>query len=259
MNVCVLVMEGTNNEAETMHCLMKVGLRPVLVHVGELLSGGHRLKEFQGLVIPGGFSAGDYVRGGAIFASYLRAIITDLRWFIDAGHPVLGICNGFQILVELGLLPEIENDKIPSQKAALTRNGSARFECRTVRLRRENDNLFTRSLKPGELLELPVAHAEGRFVAPKEVWQEMVATDQVAFRYIGASDGPAGYPYNPNGSLDDIAGVTNRAGNLLGMMPHPERAFYWYQGASWTRRGSNRGPGQGHAIFQGMADYLKRG
>ncbi len=252
MNVCVLVMEGTNNEAETMHALSQVGLKPHLVHVGDLLARKSRLTEFQGLVIPGGFSAGDYVRSGAIFASYLRSLLPELQRFIADGYPVLGICNGFQILVELGILPGGE-DAIP--RVALARNASARFECRTVQVRRENDNLFTRGLKPGEIIELPVAHAEGRFLAPPEVWEKLVERKQVAFRYVGADGARAEYPYNPNGSLDDIAALTNQQGNVFGMMPHPERAFYWYQGASWTRRGKTSGYGPGYAIFRGMADY----
>ncbi len=258
MNVCVLVMEGTNNEAETMHCLLRVGLRPSLVHVRELTLGSRHLKEFQGLVIPGGFSAGDYVRSGAIFASYLRSMIMELRRYIDRGHPVLGICNGFQILVELGFLPDFGNGKLSTQTVGLAMNSSARFECRTIRLRRENNNLFTHSLDPEKKdFELPVAHAEGRFVAPREVWQQVVDTDQVAFRYVGTDGDPVGYPQNPNGSLDNIAGLSNPAGNVLGMMPHPERAFYWYQASSWTRRKSKQGYGPGYTIFQGMADYIK--
>ncbi|HBR10378.1 TPA: phosphoribosylformylglycinamidine synthase I [Candidatus Acetothermia bacterium] len=266
MDICVLVMEGTNNEAETSHCLTAVGLTPHIVTVRELITHKYSLHQFKGLVIPGGFSAGDYVRSGAIFAAYLRPLLADLRSFITNGWPVLGICNGFQILVELGVLPDCKDSKeTPEPTAILTRNSSARFECRTVLLRCEQTNLFTRGLKQGEILELPAAHAEGRFVASAKILEEITTTGQVAFRYVGPPctitvHGPsatAEYPYNPNGSLSDIAGLGNQQGNVLGIMPHPERAFYWYQQAGWTRRQKEQRHGSGYALFAGMAAYLQ--
>ncbi|MCI2424761.1 phosphoribosylformylglycinamidine synthase I [Candidatus Acetothermia bacterium] len=257
MDICVLVMEGTNNEAETSHSLAAVGLTPHIVIIRELIAGKYSLHQFNGLVIPGGFSAGDYVRSGAIFAAYLRPLLPDLRSLIADGWPVLGICNGFQILVELGVLPDCkENDETPGPTAILTRNSSARFECRAVSLRCEQINLFTRGLKRGEIIELPAAHAEGRFVTSTKILEEITTTGQVAFRYVGPSI-PAEYPYNPNGSLDDIAGLVNRQGNVLGIMPHPERAFYWYQQASWPRQQEVHHYGPGYPFFAGMAAYIK--
>lgn len=257
MDICVVVMEGTNNEAETSHCLAAVGLTPHIVTVRELIAHRYSLHQFNGLVIPGGFSAGDYVRSGAIFAAYLRPLLTDLRSFIADGWPVLGICNGFQILVELGVLPDCNGSKEnPVPTAILTRNSSARFECRAVSLRCERTTLFTRGLKQGEILEMPAAHAEGRFVTSTKILEEITATGQVAFRYVGPS-AAAEYPYNPNGSLHDIAGLGNKQGNVLGIMPHPERAFYWYQQADWPRRQEEQRYGSGYALFAGMAAYLQ--
>ncbi len=254
MDICVLVMEGTNNEAETSLCLTAVGLTPHIITVRELIDQKYSLRQFTGLVIPGGFSAGDYVRSGAIFAAYLKPLLAELQRFITDGWPVLGICNGFQILVELGILPDCNES--PEPTAILTRNNSARFECRTVSLRCEQTNLFTRGLTQGEILKMPAAHAEGRFVTSTKILEEITTTGQIAFRYVGPTS-PAIYPYNPNGSLSDIAGLMNRQGNVLGIMPHPERVFYWYQQADWTRQRKEQRYGPGYALFAGMAAYLR--
>ncbi len=162
------------------------------------------LSGFDGIVVPGGFSYGDYLRVGAI-ARFAPAMAAVARFAADGG-PVLGICNGFQVLCESGLLP-----------GALLTNESTRFICRPGELIvGASDSPWLSELEPGERISIPFKHQSGRFFAPPEMLEEIEANGQVAFRYAEGQ--------NPNGSLNDIAGVTNRAGNVLGLMPHPEHA-----------------------------------
>lgn len=169
------------------------------------------LSEYDLVVLPGGFSYGDYLRAGAIarFSSIMQAVVD----FAKKGKPVLGICNGFQILVEAGLLP-----------GALLRNQQLRFVCRQVYLRTENRRTrFTHAIANDTPLKIPVAHGEGRYFISEDGMKKLRDRNQVVFRYVNA---PAGMEAeaNPNGSLDSIAGIINEKGNVLGMMPHPERA-----------------------------------
>jgi phosphoribosylformylglycinamidine synthase subunit PurQ / glutaminase len=172
---------------------------------GRLLWHGDRdLDGVDAVVVPGGFSYGDYLRAGALarFSPLMEAV----AGFAESGAPVLGICNGFQVLCEAGLLP-----------GALLVNEGIRFVCRQVELVVEgNRSPFTAELEPGQRLSIPIKHQEGRYFAPDELLDELEARDQVALRYAPGQ--------NPNGSVRDIAGVTNEAGNVLGLMPHPEHA-----------------------------------
>lgn len=170
------------------------------------------LSRFDAVIVPGGFSYGDYLRAGAIarFAPVMEAV----RAFADAGGPVLGICNGFQILTEAGLLP-----------GALLRNASLEFTCTWVYVRVENaQTVWTRGLDPGTVLHLPIAHGEGRYYADEETLRRLETEGRVVFRYVDAA-GQVTPHANPNGSLNNIAGVCNERGNVVGLMPHPERAF----------------------------------
>jgi phosphoribosylformylglycinamidine synthase subunit PurQ / glutaminase len=189
-----------------------------------LWHGDGDLGEVDGVVVPGGFSYGDYLRAGAIarFSPVMEAI----GEFAQRGAPVLGICNGFQVLCEAGLLP-----------GALLTNEGIRFVCRQVEVVVEsNRSPFTGGLEPGERLSIPVKHQEGRYFAPEEILDELEARDQVALRYAPG--------HNPNGSVRDIASVTNEAGNVLGLMPHPEHAvdpltgsvdgLRLFKGAAWA-------------------------
>ena len=242
VKVCILRIEGTNCEWETCLCFRNLGAYAEIVHLKQL-TGEHserrNLEDYDILVLPGGFSAGDYVRAGAIFAARMRAIWRDLRSFVDAGKPVLGICNGFQVLVELGLLPGWDEKR----EVALTLNDSARFECRLTILKHENRGkcVFTKDIPQGSLLRMPCAHAEGKFFVPAEskerVLLRLEENDQIVFRYSDAEGRTdAGYPWNPNGSFSNIAGICNPAGNVFGLMPHPERAFFAFQTQEWARK-----------------------
>lgn len=191
------------------------------------------LPECDLIVLPGGFSHGDYLRSGAMAARapIMRAVIAKAR----AGTPVLGLCNGFQIMTEAGLLP-----------GALMRNAGLKFICRDVFLRVENnDSLFTRGYARGQTIRIPISHHDGNYFADAATLDRLESTGRVAFRYC-AADGAVTAAANPNGSLHNIAGILNEAGNVLGMMPHPERLIAPELGGS-----------DGRAMFDALASLLQ--
>jgi phosphoribosylformylglycinamidine synthase len=207
MKFGVVVFPGSNCDHDAYHALGQVLHQPVefLWHQSEQVAG------FDAIVLPGGFAYGDYLRTGAIarFSPVMRAV----EKFARAGGLVLGICNGFQILCEAGLLPGV-----------LTRNAGLRFVCRQVHVRVETtDTPFTVEAKSGQVLKMPIAHAEGNYFCDEATLAELKRNRQIVFRYTtpeGREDAAA----NPNGSLANIAGVSNRERNVMGLMPHPERA-----------------------------------
>jgi phosphoribosylformylglycinamidine synthase len=251
--VCILRTDGTNCDVETAWALEKCGGAPRMVHVNELRSGNRKLADFSILVIPGGFSYGDDVHSGKILAveltSFLRAALAD---FVARGCPILGICNGFQVLVRTGLLPHTRLGEI---SATLMANDSGRFECRWVRMRIEGDSIFTRGLA-GQTVTYQVAHGEGKFYASPAVLKNLEAGSQVVFRYVDAGGSPtAAHPDNPNGSLNAIAGVADPSGLILGLMPHPERLVETTQHPNW-RRGSAGEP-DGLPLFKNAVRYAR--
>lgn len=203
----VLVFPGTWSDADWLHALedaVGASAEPVFHKETDV-------SRFDCLVVPGGFSYGDYLRPGAIarFSPVMGAVAA----FAQAGGPVIGSCNGFQVLCESGLIP-----------GALMRNASLEFRCQPQRLRVERAALpFTDALREGETLSVPISHGDGAYYADADTLARMEANGQIAFRYCG-EDGAAPPEANPNGSLSNIAGVVNEAGNVLGLMPHPERA-----------------------------------
>lgn len=267
VRVCVLRIEGTNCEQESLLAFQRLGASPEIVHLKQLTGSApeplrRSLSSYHVLMLPGGFSAGDYVRAGAVLASRIKSALSkEMVEFIDAGKPVLGICNGFQVLVEMGLLPAFEGTMSPFPEAALGTNVSGRFECRPTFLRHEGGKqcLFTCSMPKGWVIMCPSAHAEGRFILPLEREEELLKRleerGQVVFRYVNPEGERAGYPWNPNGSLGDIAGLCNPQGNVMGMMPHPERAFARYTHPDWTRSFPGE-RGDGMTIFENILDYV---
>ena len=206
MKVGVVVFPGSNCDHDLFHVVGKImGFEAVYLWHKE-----HDLKNCDAVVIPGGFSYGDYLRCGAI-AKY-SPVMQEVQRFAQAGRPLLGICNGFQILTEAGLLP-----------GALIRNRSLKFICETVYVRVENSETpFTRKAERGRVLKIPIAHGEGNYFTDAEGLKRLEGEGQVVFRYVDAK-GEAGEAANPNGSLANIAGVCNARRNVVGLMPHPER------------------------------------
>jgi len=258
--VLVLRSPGTNCDLETAHAFLLAGAEVERLHVQALIDGARRLDEFGALVIPGGFSYGDDLGAGTVLANRLRTRLRDdLAAFVERGRLVLGICNGFQVLVRLGILPGI--DSSGEKLASLVENESGRFEDRWIRLRVETGSCPF--LERGAVLELPIAHREGRFLARDAAALSRLETDgQVAFRYLQPeSDAPArGYPANPNGSEAAIAGIINPAGNVLGLMPHPERHLRALHHPAWTRRAvpaDEERSGDGYRVFEGAVNYLR--
>ncbi|MDD5501674.1 MAG: phosphoribosylformylglycinamidine synthase I, partial [Candidatus Omnitrophica bacterium] len=221
--VCVLRSAGTNCDKETAAAFELAGAKAKLLHVNSLVAGEAGLGDFHILALPGGFSYGDDIASGKIFANELRFKLADsLRRFIGEGKLIIGICNGFQILVKSGLLP---GGAAMEQEASLIINDSGKFEARWVYLRPEGRCVWTKGLR--KIIYLPVAHGEGKFVArDRKALNRLNSNGQVVFRYCDAGGRPCGYPGNPNGSTGGIAGICDDTGRIFGLMPHPERHLY---------------------------------
>lgn len=252
--VLLLHATGTNRDHDAAWAVELAGGRPEIVHVNALRANRARLHNFRMLVLPGGFSYGDDLGAGRLWASDLRWLFQDeLERFVAANKPVIGICNGFQALVKSGWLPGSTNG---SPRATLTRNASNRFECRWVWLEPNTNSpcVFTRGLV--DPIYCPVAHGEGRFVPGDDsVLENLRSQGQIALTYQGADGQPAGYPDNPNGSVADIAGICNPQGTILGLMPHPEDHIIPSHHPHWTREGAN---GLGLPIFQEGIKYASQ-
>jgi phosphoribosylformylglycinamidine synthase I len=220
MKAGVIVFPGSNCDRDAYYAL-----RDVLGYAVDYLwhDEARDLGDYGLVVVPGGFSYGDYLRPGAI-ARFAR-VMDSLRAYAERGGRVLGVCNGFQILCEAGLLP-----------GALTRNLGLKFRCMPVHIRVENANTpFTRQYQQGEVLRIPIAHGDGRYVCDEATLQQLRANGQIIFRYCSPT-GELDAAYNPNGSMEHIAGVANAGFNVLGMMPHPERACELLLGSDDGRR-----------------------
>jgi len=225
--VGVVTFPGSLDDRDALRAVRGMGAEPVPVWHGD-----SDLGDLEAVILPGGFSYGDYLRAGAIarFAPVMGAI----REHAERGGPVLGICNGFQILCEAGLLP-----------GALVRNRGLSFVCRWVHVRVETSStVFTAEAAPGDVLDVPVKHGEGRFVAGAEDLRRLTDEGRVVFRYC-SPDGETGERWNPNGSADHIAGVSSDRGNVVGLMPHPEHAV-----------DPDLGPTGGRALFESLLASL---
>lgn len=253
VRVCILQSDGTNCDNELFYAFKKFGGNPQFVHVNELRDKSKSLKDFHILALPGGFSYGDDVVSGKIWAieliSFLREEIEDFR---KKGGLIIGICNGFQVLVRTGLLPF---GNLGKMDATLAPNDSEHFECRWVKLRLEKSNcvFFKESDNVGWFA---VNHGEGKFFSGPEVIKKVENKNLVTFRYVDSSGNPTQkYPQNPNGSLNAIAGITDPTGRIFGMMPHPEKFVDITQYPNWRREKMEKP--HGAFIFEDMINYVK--
>ena len=222
---------GINSEMETQAALARAGMGADIVHINDLIAGRTALSAYRLLVFPGGFSYGDDTGAGNAYANRVRNNLwDDLLAFVDGDNLVLGICNGFQILANLGLVPAF--DRAYAREIALMPNRTGRLECRFVTIKPANENLWTRGI---ERICCPVSHGEGNLSCSPETLKKIKQKKMVAFTYCRDDLGPANgeYPFNPNGSVDDIAGITSASGRVLGMMPHPERAMEFTNLYDW--------------------------
>ncbi len=260
VSVVVLRTAGTNCDAETVFAFQSVGAQVDLIHMNQILSREKTLDDYQILALPGGFTYGDDIAAGRILANELRLKLSDkLRQFLSAGKLIIGICNGFQVMVKAGLLPNTNagcKQGTFHQTVTLMRNDSAKFEDRWVHLKCSGRCQWTKNID--RVVRFPVAHGEGKFVVrDKSMLRKLKENNQIVFRYCSPDGLPAAYPDNPNGSDGDIAGITDPTGRCLGLMPHPERHFLFSQHPSWSRRKKTSRFGDGALIFQNGVDYVK--
>jgi phosphoribosylformylglycinamidine synthase I len=265
ITACVVRVGGTNCDAETKRAFEDLGAKAEIAHLNDLKRRGG-LMDYHVLVFPGGFSYGDYVRAGAILArGAIAQLGRALKQFVKEERPILGICNGFQVLVEAGLLPGFDGlNKLP--QAALAPNVPIGYHCMWVDLRHDNKGrcIFTTKVKKNAILRIPVAHGEGRFMFEKNKQdhqlERLYENDQLVFRYCSEKGEVAQgkFPVNPNGSFHDIAGICDPSGTIFGLMPHPERAYYGWQQPDWTRKEKLDRYGDGKLIFESVVEYLAK-
>ncbi|MBU1006994.1 MAG: phosphoribosylformylglycinamidine synthase I [Candidatus Omnitrophica bacterium] len=251
--VIVLRTGGTNCDTETAEAFAMCGALVDPVHINELSSRKKFLEDYQILAIPGGFTYGDDIASGKILANEIKYRLgEELKDFISRGKLIIGICNGFQVLVKAGILPGISGDGI---KSSLSFNDSGKFEDRWVYLR-ASKCVWTKGIK--RVIYLPVAHGEGKFIpGDKEVLSKLKKNKQIIFQYVDEKGRPTEYPGNPNGSVEGIAGICDPTGRVLGLMPHPERHILGTQHPRWTREGLKK-TGDGLEIFKNGVEYIKQ-
>ncbi len=249
--VLVLRAAGTNCDVETVATFKRAGAEALAMHVNQLVADPKQLEQFQIICIPGGFSYGDDIGSGVVLAQQLRTSLREpIEGFLDNSGLMLGICNGFQVLLKAGLLTaEVGHfEEVPS--ATLTWNASARYEDRWVRILASGGS--TPWLPEDDRIECPVRHAEGRFVTRDgETYQRLEASGQFVFRYADANWQPTSkYPANPNGSEASVAGMCSKSGQVLGLMPHPECHTHYWHHPNWSRKTEQPEEGDGMRLFR---------
>lgn len=261
VKVLVLRTAGTNCDAETAFAFQDAGAEVDIVHINQLFSNQKKMRQYHIFVIPGGFSYGDDIAAGRILANELRLRLNhDLKKFVHEGKIIMGICNGFQVLVKAGLLPDLKqksSSQSKGQQATLMMNDSGKFEARWTYLKVSGKCIWTQDMTTR--VYLPVAHGEGKFIcADQRILKTLIDSQQIIFRYSTAEGKDPLYPDNPNGSQEDIAGIADSTGRILGLMPHPERHYTRTQHPFWTRLDRKKRYGDGAKIFQNGIRYIKK-
>jgi phosphoribosylformylglycinamidine synthase len=263
VNAIVLRAAGINCDMETEYALELAGAKAKRVHINRIIEDKKLLEQYQIIVIPGGFSYGDDVAAGKILANQIvHHLYEPIQKFIDDGKLVLGICNGFQVLVKAGILPGTTNHESQvtshERRVTITYNDSGKFEDRWVYLAPQTDKCIF--IEPGRQIYLPIAHGEGKVVTRnQQTLENLKAEKQIAFKYVDKDGNEGEYPVNPNGSMDSIAGLTDSTGRVLGLMPHPERHVRKTQHPHWSRiEGRGIKDGDGMTIFNNAVRYIEK-
>lgn len=255
----VLRAAGINCDMETEYALELAGATARRMHINSIIRDKKLLEKFQIIVFPGGFSYGDDIAAGKILANQvIHHLAEPLRKFIDDGKLVLGICNGFQVLVKTGILPGNHEGRVSSieHRVTITYNDSGKFEDRWVYLAPQTEKCIF--IEPGRQIYLPIAHAEGKVVTKDEPTLEKLRTEgHIAFKYVDKNGEEGDFPINPNGSVASIAGLTDTTGRVLGLMPHPERFTRSTQHPRWSRS-KNKADADGTTIFNNAVKYIQQ-
>lgn len=261
----ILTGYGINCDDETAYAFEKAGAVSKVIHINDIIDSPRILQNFQIFTVPGGFSYGDDAGSGKALANKIKNnLMQEFQSFLENDTLMLGICNGFQVIVNLGIVPAI-NNSLGEAEVSLEYNRTFRYECRWVDLAVENTNsIFTKGITK---LRIPVAHGEGNFYAPDNILKQLESNNHIVMRYVRPDGNPANgeFPYNPNGSMNDIASICDKTGRVMGMMPHPERNIFFTQQDNWTylKEKAERenvkisDQSDGFQIFQNAVDYFK--
>jgi len=257
VRVLIIRTAGTNCDQETKTAFEVLDTKADMLHVNDIIKNRKKIFKYQIIVFPGGFTYGDDIAAGKILSNELKTRLkTELQLFIKDNGLIIGICNGFQVLVKMGMLPG--NSKW-QQKVTLASNDSGKFEDRWVNLKKpktiQDKCVWTKGID--EVIYLPVAHGEGKFICEsKSVLEDLKKNAQIVFQYCDSEGRLSSYPDNPNGSIEHIAGICDNTGRIFGLMPHPERFTFANQHPRWTREKQRSVP-DGLKIFKNAIEYLK--
>ncbi len=258
VRVLILGGYGINCDVETGWAFTLAGADSVdTVHVNRVIDGSVSMEQYSVVVFPGGFSFGDHIASGRVLAVKIKQELGEkLERFVAEGKLILGICNGFQVMVKMGLLPGADRQAFAPQSVTLTHNDSNRYEDRWVTIAKEpkNNSPFLQGI---DRLPIAVRHGEGKFMASEQEMARLEAQGMIAFRYVDDSGAPTQeYPANPNGSMNAVAAITNRSGTVLGMMPHPEVYLNKTHHPLWTRKKDMPDRGEGLRLFENAVSYV---
>jgi len=264
--ILVITGYGINCEEETAKVFELEGGKSKIVHINDLIDGSKNLNDYQIMAFPGGFSYGDDTGSGNALANRIKNNLEDkFIKFAEEDHLIIGVCNGFQILTNLGLVPAI-NKAYGKREVALMHNTTARYECRWVHMKNISKKcIWTRDI---DILHVPIAHGEGNFYTEKETLDDMKKNDQIVFKYIREDGAPANqeFPFNPNGAMEDIAGICDESGRILGLMPHPERFNCFVNEDGWPLKKESLiregkplpKKGEGMRMFKNAIEYFTK-